>query len=56
MVLSRVADNLLAVGIIVGIGWMIYANMQGNNAFNNLKEKIGRFTKGGNNNGRFRRN
>lgn len=45
--LSRVANNALAIFIVGGFGYIIYQGMQGNNVFGKFKEKMGRFTKRG---------
>jgi uncharacterized membrane protein YphA (DoxX/SURF4 family) len=58
MVQSRIIENLLAVVILFGLGWLFYQhNIQGNNNFDNFKEKMGKIV-GGNKNdkSRFGRN
>ena len=56
MVFENVGNNILTLFILGGVGWIIYDTIKGNDTFANMKDKIGRFTKGGNNNGRFGRN
>ena len=43
--LGRVADNIFALLIIVGFGYIMYQGMKGNNVLSNLKGKLGRFKK-----------
>jgi len=43
--LGRVAENLLALIILGGFGYIMYQGMKGNNVLSNLKGKLGRFKK-----------
>lgn len=43
--LGRVAENILALLILGGFGYIVYQSMKGNNVFANLKDRMGRFKK-----------
>ena len=53
---EHIGNNILTLLILIGVGWIIYQSVKGNDVLLSIKDKVGRFTKGGNNNGKFGRN
>jgi len=46
MSLVRIGENLLTLLVLGGFGYIIFQSLKGNNVFNNLKEKMGKFAGG----------
>jgi len=54
MVASRIANNLITLGVLGFIGWMIYEKVVGQDSLSGIKRRMNFNNNGGNNDVKFK--